>query len=62
MLEQDIMYILENHKIIRDNCLNCDPEHLKAILSQAGRPNAPIYEEKLRWSVYNTPTDETKES
>jgi histone acetyltransferase MYST1 len=54
MTPQDIMYILNNQKILRENTLNCDRSFLLNILKLAekGKPGRPMKMSEIRWKPY----------
>ena len=55
MTEADIMYILENQNIIRNqNTLCCDKAFLKKILDNSGRPGRVVNYSEIRWKPYRT--------
>ena len=52
MIEDDILYVLRNQKILRGETLNCDPEYLESLLKLTGRPGRKIFLEKMRWKPF----------
>jgi hypothetical protein len=53
MIESDIDYILNHHKIRREQTLFCDRKFLEGIMSLAGKPGTPIDIENIRWKPFN---------
>ena len=53
MIESDIDYILNHHKIKREQTLFCDKKFLEGILKLAGRPGTPVLMDLIRWKPFN---------
>jgi len=53
MIESDILYIVDHHRIKRDDTLFCDQKYLEGILKLAGRPGRAVNMANIRWKPFN---------
>jgi len=53
MIESDILYVIDHHRIKREDTLFCDKKYLESILKLAGRPGRTVNMSNIRWKPFN---------